>query len=83
MSIFATLAIVCTMSKCNDYILDHAETFNDGDRNTSVIYKEFDRVWQDEQGLNKWLGEYKINETVFEIVSIDFETREVNDHDIP
>lgn len=83
MSIFATIAIVCTMSKCNDYGLDHADTRNDSEINTQRIYNEFDGVWESEKGLTNWLKKYQIDETIFEIVSIDFENREIPDEEIP
>lgn len=83
MSLFATVAIVCTMAMCNHYTLDTAKTESDGFTNTQAKQEGFDRIWQEEKPLTEWLKEHKIGETVFEIVSIDFETQETNDEDIP
>lgn len=76
---FATVAIVCTMVACKGYDIDTAETALDATINTVAHQQEFNRVWEDEKGLTNWLKRYKIEETIFEIVSIDIE----NDHDIP
>lgn len=83
MSIFATIAVVCTMATCSDYVIDTAQTANDAVINTKAKDNEFLNIWGDEQDLNKWLVKYQIGETVFEIVSLDFETREVVEADIP
>lgn len=83
MSILFTVAVVCTMSACSDYNIDQANTLEDGVTNTRTHEAEFLKVWEDEQKLNKWLAKYQIGETVFEIVSIDFETQEVEENEIP
>lgn len=83
MSIFATVAIVCTMSACNDYVVDQAKTFGDGVKNTVVIDSGLDEAMQDEKKMNNWLVKYKIEETVFEIVSIEIETHELHEGLIP
>lgn len=83
MSIFATIAVVCTMATCSDYAIDTAQTMSDAKVNTQTKDNEFLNIWGDEQDLNKWLDKYRIGETVFEIVSIDFETKEINEEMIP
>lgn len=77
MSIWATVAIVCTMSACNDHHIDTAESLRDGETNTNTHIVEYQRVWEDETGLTSWLDKHQIGETVFEIVSIDIETHEI------
>lgn len=83
MSIFATVAIVCTMSACNHYHIDKANDAIDGVTNTVAKQTEFNQVWEDEKGLTDWLSKYEIGETVFEIVSLDLETQEIQDNEIP
>lgn len=83
MSLFATVAIVCTMATCNNYTLDTAKTESDGFKNTQAVQTGFDSIWKDEKPLTEWLKENRIGETVFEIVSIEFETQPTNDEDIP
>lgn len=83
MSIFLTAAVVCTMATCNDYHIDKATTLEDGVTNTQRHEREFLKIWEDEQKLNQWLAKYQIGETVFEIVSIDFETQELEENEIP
>lgn len=83
MSLFASIAIVCTMATCSDYYLDTAPTMADAEKNTQVIDNAFLAEWGDEVKLNQWLDKYKIGETVFEIVSIEFETKEIKDEQIP
>lgn len=83
MSVFLSLAVVCTMSSCSDYVVDHASTMQDAKVNTQVIDDKFLADWGDEQKLNQWLDKYKIGETVFEIVSIEFETKEIQEDMIP
>jgi len=83
MSLFASIAIVCTMSACSDYYVDTAHTMQDAVVNTQVIDNAFLADWGDEQKLNQWLDKYQIGETVFEIVSIEFETKEVKEDEIP
>lgn len=83
MSIFATVAIVCTMSACNDYIVDHSTTrdeavINAGNHAAGVL-----SAMETEQGMNSLLENYRIGETVFEIVSIDIETKEIQPEDLP
>lgn len=81
--VFLVTAVVCTMATCNDYHVDQAATLEDGVQNTQRHEREFLNVWEDEQKLNKWLAKYQIGETVFEIVSIDFETQELEENEIP
>lgn len=81
--IFATVAIVCTMAKCNDYYIDKAENRLSGEINTVAHQQEFNRVWEDEQGLTNWLNKYQIGETIFEIVSVDIETKQTLGEYIP
>ena len=83
MSIFASVAIVCTLAACNEYHVDTAQTLEDGTYNTQVVDTEFFNLWGDEQQLNQWLAKNKVGETVFEIVSVEFETQEINENDIP
>ena len=83
MSIFATIAVVCTMATCSDYVVDRAETVVDANVNTHQIGNEFLSVWEDEKQLTSWLDRYQIGETVFEIVSLEFETKEIKDSEIP
>lgn len=83
MSIFATIAVVCTMVTCSDYVVDRAETVADANVNTHQIDNEFLSVWEDEKQLTSWLDRYQIGETVFEIVSLEFETKEIKDSEIP
>lgn len=80
---FLTIAIVCTMATCSDYVVDHALTMQDAKVNTQIIDDKFLADWGDEQKLNQWLDKYKIGETVFEIVSIEFETKEIQEDMIP
>lgn len=81
--IFATVAIVCTMATCNDYFIDTAHNGLSGEINTVAHQQEFSRVWEDEKGLTSWLKKYKIQESIFEIVSIDLETHKVASKEIP
>lgn len=81
--IFATVAIVCTMAKCNDYYIDKSENSLSGEINTVAHQQEFNRVWEDEQGLTNWLNKYQIGETIFEIVSVDIETKQTEAEYIP
>lgn len=83
MSIFATVAVVCTMSLCNEYHVETADNLQSGIKNTKVIDDHFLSVWGDEKDLTNWLKSYKIGETVFEIVSIEFETQEIENENIP
>lgn len=83
MSVFATIAVVCTMATCQDYVVDHAQTVYDANVNTHQIDNEFLSVWEDEKQLTSWLDRYQIGETVFEIVSLEFETKEIVDSEIP
>lgn len=81
--LFASVAVVCTMSACSDYVLDSSTDHLYAVRNTQVLDDEFLSIWGDETDLNKWLAKYQIGETVFEIVSLEFETQEIKDSDIP
>ncbi len=75
--IFATVAVVCTMSICSEYVIDPANDQSDAETNTVIHQSEYNRVWQDEKGLTNWLEKYQIGESIFEIVSIDIETQEI------
>jgi len=81
--LFATVAVVCTLSQCNDYVIDNSTDKLDGVVNTSQHNDEYQAVWQDEKGLTDWLNKYQIGETIFEIVSIDIENQTINADDIP
>lgn len=81
--LFATVAVVCTMSACNDYVIDTATNEDDAASHTSQHNDDYQRVWQDEQELTDWLGKYQIGETVFEIVSIDIESQTIEGKDVP
>lgn len=81
--LFATVAVVCTMSACNDYVIDTATDKLEGTVNTSQHNDQYQAVWQDEKGLTNWLDKYQIGETVFEIVSIDIENQTIKQDDIP
>jgi hypothetical protein len=83
MSIFATIAVVCTMATCNDYVIDTAPTMQDANRNTDMHDDRFLALWGDEKMLTDWLTEFKIGETVFEIVSLEMETKEIEEELIP
>ncbi len=83
MSIFATIAVVCTMAVCSDYVIDTATTVQDANVNTQVQDDRFLSLWGDEKLLTDWLTEFKIGETVFDIVSLEFETKEIKDSEIP
>lgn len=83
MSIFATIAVVCTMATCSDYVVDTATNVSDANLNTYIIGEHFGNIWEDEQKLTNWLDSYKIGETVFEIVSLEFETKEIQEDEIP
>ncbi len=83
MSIFATIAIVCTMATCNNYGVDSDDTEKGGIDNTNAIALELQESLADEIKLKNWLKKYRINETIFEIVSIDLETHQISDEDIP
>jgi len=86
MSIFAIVAVVCTAATCNDYVIDTAQTKVDNYINLAEKAVEFAKVWdekENEKPLTEWLGRYKIGETLFEIVSVDIEQREIHDDDIP
>ncbi|AXF53040.1 MAG: hypothetical protein [Caudoviricetes sp.] len=76
-TIFATVAVVCTMAQCSDYVIDPGVSQGDAEINTVIHNSEYQKVWQDEKGLTSWLAKYQIGETIFEIVSIDIETQEV------
>lgn len=81
--LFATVAVVCTLSKCNDYVIDQSHDRLDGMVNTLQHDEEYQAVWQDEKGLTDWLKKYQIGETIFEIVSIDIENKTIDADDIP
>lgn len=83
MSIFASIAVVCTMSLCSDYVLDTESSKVEAAYNTLEHQSEYQAVWEDEKGLTDWLTKHKIGETVFEIVSIDIETQEINEEELP
>lgn len=71
------------MASCSDYVVDHASNMQDAKVKTQVIDDKFLADWGDEQKLNQWLDKYKIGETVFEIVSIEFETKEIKEDELP
>lgn len=81
--LFATVAVVCTLSQCNDYVIDQSPEENAGKINTIYHNAEYQGLWQDEKGLTDWLKKYQIGETIFEIVSIDIENQTINADDIP
>lgn len=81
--LFATVAVVCTMSTCNDYVIDTSTDKLDGHVNTVQHNEEYQSVWEDEAKLNNWLNKYQIGETVFEIVSIDIESQDIHEDDTP
>lgn len=83
MSIFASVAIVCTMSLCNNYHIDTADSLDDGVKNTETHQKTLQAAMPVEKELNDWLVRHQIGETVFEIVSIEIETHEVHSDDNP
>lgn len=83
MSLFATVAIVCTLSFCNDYVIDNASTPYDASVNTKAKDTEFLNIWGDEKLLKNWLDKYQVGETMFEIVSVDIESRYIADGDTP
>lgn len=83
MSIFASVAVVCTMSFCSDYILDAESSKVEAAYNTLANQSQYQAVWEDEKGLTDWLTRHKIGEIVFEIVSIDIETQEINQEELP
>jgi hypothetical protein len=83
MSIFATIAVVCTLATCSDYVIDTASNQVDASINTQAHNTKFLSVWEDEKQLTNWLSQYSIGETVFEIVSLELETKEVKEDDTP
>ena len=84
LTLFASVAIVCTMSQCNNYYVD-GPTANEKDsvKNTLAIQSELDYAMHTESAMNRFLEKYQIGETVFEIVSIDIESQPVLDSEIP
>lgn len=72
MSLFSVIATVCTLSACNNYTIDTAASMEDAVRNTENADKQFSLVWEDEHKLTDWLKKQHINESIFEIVSVDF-----------
>lgn len=83
MSLFASVAIVCTMSACNNYFVDVATDSAYAETNTSVIQTELDYAMQTESAMERFLDKYQIGETVFEIVSIDIETHSLKEDEFP
>lgn len=83
MSIFATVAVVCTMAVCNEYGIDVASNLDDGVTNTQWHSDNFLKIWGDEKDLTDWLNTHQIGETVFEIQTLEFETQEVQEVDLP
>lgn len=81
--LFATVAVVCTISACSDYVIDHADNKASQVVNTTQHNDEYQAVWEDEKGLTDWLKKYHIGETIFEIVSIDIESQTIKADDIP
>lgn len=80
---FFTVAVVCTMSLCSDYYIDTASNKADVILRTAHHNGQYLSVWEDEKGLTDWLSKHKIDETVFEIVSIDIETQEIDEEELP
>lgn len=83
MTIFATVAVVCTMSLCNDYVIDTSKTAVTQASATRAHTMVYNEIWEDEKGLTEWLNKYQIGETIFEIVSIDIESQDIDETDIP
>lgn len=83
MSLFATVAIVCTMSECNNYHTDIDYSESGAIVNTRDAQRELDYAMTSESAMERFLHKYQIGETVFEIVSIDIETQPVADDEIP
>lgn len=83
MTLFATVAVVCTMAACNDYVIDTAQDEISQLVNTSQQRTVYESAWGDEKGLTSWLNKYQIGETIFEIVSIDIESQDINEDDTP
>jgi hypothetical protein len=71
------------MSTCNEYVIDTASTVQDANVNTHAQDARFLALWGDEKMLTDWLTEFKIGETVFEIVSLEMETKEMKEEEIP
>jgi hypothetical protein len=71
------------MSLCSDYYIDTASNKADTIFNTSHHSEQYLSVWEDEKGLTAWFIKHKIGETVFKIVSIDIETQEINEEELP
>jgi len=80
---FFTVAVVCTMSLCSDYYIDTASNKADAILNISSHNEQYLSIWEDEKGLTAWLIKHKIGETVFEIVSLDIQTQEINEEELP
>ncbi|MNC18086.1 hypothetical protein D3C75_659800 [compost metagenome] len=74
---------MCTLATCNDYVIDTASTVQDANVNTHKQDDRFLTVWEDEKLLTEWLTEFKIGETVFEIVSLEMETKEIKEDELP
>lgn len=89
MSIFATIALVCAFStvtdqtECGDYVVDHAYTMADANKNTKAIDDEFYANYGDEQWLNDWLAKHGIGLTPNHIESLEFQTQEYKEDMIP
>lgn len=81
--VFATVAVVCTMATCNDYVIDHQNQYGNAHNATQTHIVEFEKAFNDEAKLNKWLDTYKIGETVFEIVSVEFVTEAMDEDNLP
>lgn len=82
-SIASTVAIVCTMATCPEYVIDTATNADDAIKNTSEAAAELNTIWQDEKGLKQWLKKHQIGETIFEIVSIDIERQDIPEEQMP
>lgn len=83
MSILVTVAVVCTMSTCNDYVIDTSKTAVTQAAATRAHTTVYNEIWEDEKGLSEWLKKYQIGETIFKIVSIDIESQDIEEADIP
>jgi len=89
MSIFATIALVCAYSfatdktECSDYVIDHAYTQVEADKNTQAKDQEFYALWGDEQQLLDWIKRYNIGASPQVIESIEFQTKHFQEDMIP
>lgn len=59
MSILVTVAVVCTMSTCNDYVIDTSKTAVTQAAATRAHTMVYNEIWEDEKGLSEWLKSIK------------------------